>query len=186
MPDLNACLQVTRLAEASGIPYIEKLAQVTVAIMELLEQGGKNQKDVKALCESIANTVVVINTVVSMNEEMGATFFKDICVEMEEYLTSLAQDLKAELERKHRGVKGFFRTKELQETIQDFRIRVNDLRTDFSIHCLLMLVELQLTRRNKTRLMAEIQNKEDTAPNGEFVIRIATKHAVLFFFFTFS
>lgn len=54
--------------------------------MELLEQRGKNKKDVKALCESIANTVVVINTVVSMNEELGAVCFKDICGEMEEYL----------------------------------------------------------------------------------------------------
>ncbi|KAK0481010.1 hypothetical protein EDD18DRAFT_1113374 [Armillaria luteobubalina] len=121
MPTLNACLQVARIAEASGIPYIQKLAKVTVAVVELLEQWGKNKKNIKALCESIANTVVVINTVA---------------------LTSLAQDLKTELERKHCGVKGFFKTKELQETIQDFRIRINDLRTDFMIHCLLILVEL--------------------------------------------
>ncbi|KAK0462815.1 hypothetical protein IW261DRAFT_1427464 [Armillaria novae-zelandiae] len=156
MPALNACTQVASLVEASGIPYIEKLAKVTVAVLELLEnstlpsvwQRGKNQKDVKTLCESIANTVVVINTVVTMNEEVGAVCFKDICAEMED------------------GMKGFFKTNELQETIQDFRIRINDLKTDFM--------------RDLTRLMAEIQNKEDSAPNREFVIRIATKHKQLF------
>ncbi len=37
MPGLNACLQVASLAEASGIPYIEKLAKVVVVVMELLE-----------------------------------------------------------------------------------------------------------------------------------------------------
>ncbi|KAK0479496.1 hypothetical protein IW261DRAFT_1607847 [Armillaria novae-zelandiae] len=71
MPAVNACTQVASLAEASGIPYIEKLAKVTVAVLELLEVGVRNQKDVKTLCESIANTVVVINTVVTMNEEVG-------------------------------------------------------------------------------------------------------------------
>ncbi|KAK0491744.1 hypothetical protein EDD18DRAFT_1186140, partial [Armillaria luteobubalina] len=86
MPALNACLQVARIAEASGIPYIEKLTKVTIAIMELLEQRGRNKKDVKALCKSIANTVVVINTVVSMNEELGVACFKEICGDMEEYL----------------------------------------------------------------------------------------------------
>ncbi|KAK0218481.1 hypothetical protein EDD85DRAFT_961502 [Armillaria nabsnona] len=168
MPSLNACLQVASLAEASGIPYIEKLAKVTVAVIELLEQRGKNKKDVKALCESIANTVVVINTVVTMHEEMGAVCFKDVCAEMEEYLTRLAQDLKGEIERKHTGFKGLFKTKELQEAIQDYRIRVNDLKTDFLIHCLLMLVN-QGTQRDPTLLMAKTQNKEDTAPNGEFL-----------------
>lgn len=92
---------------------------------------------------------------------------------------SLAQDLKAEFERKHRGVKGFFKTKELQETIQDFRIRVNDLKTDFIIHCLLILVGSQFTQRGQTCLMAEVQNKEGTIPNGEFVIRITDRKSVV-------
>ncbi|PBK84455.1 hypothetical protein ARMGADRAFT_1037174 [Armillaria gallica] len=174
---------VASLTEASGIPYIEKLAKVTVAIMELLEQRGKNKKDIKALCESIVNTVVVINTMVTMHEEMGAVCFKDVCAEMEEYLTSLAQDLKGEIECKHTGIKGFFKTKDLQDAIQDYRIHVNDLKTDFLVlfriqssaeHILTMAFHrFTRTQREPTLLMAEIQNKEDTPWNGEFVILIA-------------
>ncbi|KAK0437289.1 uncharacterized protein EV420DRAFT_1588671 [Desarmillaria tabescens] len=167
MPSFNACHQVASLAEASGIPYIEKLAKVAVAVMELLEQRKKNKKDVKALCESIANTVVVINTVVRMNEEAGAAYFKDICAEMEAYLTSLAQELKGEIERKHSGIKSFFNTQELRDTIQDYRMRVDDLKTDFLIHvtgnCLSVLVELQTTQQELICLMVEIRNKENTA-----------------------
>ncbi len=37
MPALSATLQVASLIEASGIPYIEKLAKVAVAVIELLE-----------------------------------------------------------------------------------------------------------------------------------------------------
>ncbi|PBK65350.1 hypothetical protein ARMSODRAFT_1022458 [Armillaria solidipes] len=183
MPSLNACLQVASLAEASGIPYIEKLAKVVVVVMELLEQRGKNKKDVKALCESIANTVVVVNTVVSMHEEVGAAYFMSICEEMEEYLTSLAEDLKREVKSKHHGIKGLFSTKELRDVIQDYRIRVNDLKTDFLIHVTsdsrLVLVDVQATQRDSMRLMAEIRNKQNTALEGEFVIRIATKPVLL-------
>ncbi|KAK0429837.1 hypothetical protein EV421DRAFT_1863806 [Armillaria borealis] len=186
MPSLNACLKVANLAEASGIPYIEKLAKIVVVVMELLEQRGKNKKDVKALCESIANTVVVVNTVVSMYEEVGAAYFTSICEEMEEYLTSLAEDLKSEVKSKHHGIKGFFSTKELRNAIQDYRIRVNDLKTDFLIHVTsdsrLALVDVQATQRDSMRLMAEIRNKQNTALEGEFVIRIATKPVVFFFF----
>ncbi len=37
MPALNVCLQVANIAEASGVPYVEKLAKVAVAVFELLE-----------------------------------------------------------------------------------------------------------------------------------------------------
>ncbi|KAK0185325.1 hypothetical protein F5146DRAFT_1167000 [Armillaria mellea] len=37
MPALNASLQVASLVEASGVPYVEKLAKVAVAVIELLE-----------------------------------------------------------------------------------------------------------------------------------------------------
>lgn len=37
MPALNASLQVASLVEASGVPYVEKLAKAAVAVIELLE-----------------------------------------------------------------------------------------------------------------------------------------------------
>ncbi|KAK0479815.1 hypothetical protein EDD18DRAFT_1113749 [Armillaria luteobubalina] len=149
MPSLNACLQVASLAEASGIPYIEKLAKVVVVVMELLEQRGNNKKDVKALCESIANTVVAINTVVKMHEEVGAAYFTSICAEMEEYLTNLVEDLKREVKSKHHGIKGLFSTKELRDAIQDYRTRV----TDFLV-LLRVLFSVQKNSYNKRKLLA--------------------------------
>ncbi|KAK0466643.1 hypothetical protein IW261DRAFT_1521104 [Armillaria novae-zelandiae] len=182
MPNLNACLQVASLAEASGIPYIEKLAKVVVVVIELLEQRGNNKKDVKALCESIANTVVVINTVVRMHEEVGAAYFTSICTEMEIYLTSLAEDLKREVKSKNHGIKGLFRTKELRDAIQTYRIRVNDLKTDFFGDSQLVLVDIQATQTESMHLMAEIRNKQNTALEEEFVIRFAINLPALLFF----
>ncbi|KAK0491724.1 hypothetical protein EDD18DRAFT_1416029 [Armillaria luteobubalina] len=186
MPSLNACLQVASLAKALGIPYIEKLAKVVVVIMELLEQRGNTKKDVKALCKSIANTVIAINTVVKMHEEVRAAYFMSICAEMEEYLMSLVEDLKREVKSKHHGIKGLFSTKELRDAIQDYRTRVTDLKTDFLIHigsesCLL-LVDIQATQSDLKQLIAEIWNKQNTALEEEYAICTATKPMVLFFF----
>ncbi len=117
----------------------------------------------------------------------------------------MAQDLKREIKSKHHGIKGLFSTKELRDAIQDYRLRVNDLKADFlvlfsflfspkdilimgvlQIHVTgdsrLVLVDVQATQRDSMRLMAEIRDKQNTALEGEFVIRIATKHAGAFFF----
>ncbi|KAK0450488.1 uncharacterized protein EV420DRAFT_1482695 [Desarmillaria tabescens] len=155
---------------ASGTPYIEKLAKVVVVVMEFLElrmpQRGKNKKDIKELCEGIANTVVVINTM----------------------LKSSAQNLKRKTEGKHSGIEGFFNTKESRDAIQDYRIRVDNLKTNFlglscvmlsgrrysdndilQIHvmgnCLLVLVELRHTQRDLMHPMAKVRIIEDAAPN---------------------
>ncbi len=44
---------------------------------------GKNKEDAKELCESIANTIAVIDTLVRMQGERGAPYFMGICGEME-------------------------------------------------------------------------------------------------------
>ncbi|PBK84417.1 hypothetical protein ARMGADRAFT_1018540 [Armillaria gallica] len=133
MPALNVCLQVANIAEASGVPYVEKLAKVAVAVFELLEKKGKNMKDARELSESIANTIIVIDTLVGMHGERAGPYFEDICGAMAEYLDSIARDLK-DAQQKHRGIKGIFNVDEFRDAIQVYRKRVDDLRTDFLIH----------------------------------------------------
>ncbi|KAK0436254.1 hypothetical protein EV421DRAFT_1739707 [Armillaria borealis] len=133
MPALNVCLQVANIAEASGVPYLEKLAKIAVAVFELLEKKGKNKKDAKELSESIANTIIVIDTLVRMHGERAGLYFEDICGAMAEYLDGIAQDLKA-AQRKQRDIRGLFNIDEFRDAIQVYRKRVNDLKTDFSIH----------------------------------------------------
>lgn len=179
MPALNASLQVASLVEASGIPYVEKLAGVAVAVIKLLEKKAKNKEDVKELCESITNTVDVIETLVSMHGERGAAYFKDICTEMERYLTGIADDLK-DAQRKHRGIQGFLNINKFQDTIQGYRKRVDDLKADLLIHItgdsMLALIEIH-------HMLTEMRNVKKTALKEESVtIRITITHAALFFF----
>ncbi|KAK0450480.1 uncharacterized protein EV420DRAFT_1750294 [Desarmillaria tabescens] len=90
------------------------------AIIECVRQKGKNKESVKELCESIANTIIVIDNVVRMRGELGASHFKGICEEMEGYLQGMAQDLK-DMKRKHRSIKGIFSVDEFRDAIQAYR-----------------------------------------------------------------
>ncbi|KAK0491740.1 hypothetical protein EDD18DRAFT_1109490 [Armillaria luteobubalina] len=133
MSALNACLKVAKIAEASGAPYLENVANVAVVVFELLKQKGNNKKDVKELCESIADTIVVINDLVRMHGDQDTSCYIEICGEMETYLQRMAQDIK-DFKLKHRGLRGVFCVDDFRDAIKSYRRRVNDLKNDFMIH----------------------------------------------------
>ncbi|KAK0479808.1 hypothetical protein EDD18DRAFT_1113742 [Armillaria luteobubalina] len=125
MSPLNACLKVAKIAEASGAPYLENVAKVAVVVFELLKQKGKNKKDAKELCESIADTIVVIDDLVRMHGDQDTSCFIHICGEMERYLQRMAEDIK-DFKLKHRGLRGVFCVDDFREIIQSYRRHVDN------------------------------------------------------------
>ncbi|KAK0218487.1 hypothetical protein EDD85DRAFT_961509 [Armillaria nabsnona] len=87
-PLLVVAMLVANLVEAFSIPYVEKLAGVPVAIIELLQKKGKNKEDLKDFPKGIANTIAVIQTHVCLHGERGAAYSKDIWAEMEGLVTA--------------------------------------------------------------------------------------------------
>ncbi|SJL02825.1 uncharacterized protein ARMOST_06163 [Armillaria ostoyae] len=132
MPALNARLQVARLAEAAGdsVPYLESVAKVAVLVFRLLDQKAKNKESAKELCESIANTIIVIETLVRIQGEQESTQRSGY-----RHLQGTAQDM-TDMKLKHRGIKGVFCIDDFRDTIQAYRRRVDDLKTDALIHSL--------------------------------------------------
>ncbi|SJL02817.1 uncharacterized protein ARMOST_06155 [Armillaria ostoyae] len=183
MSALNACLKVAQIAEASSVPYLENVAKVAVVIFELLEKKGKNKEDAKELCESIANTIVVIDTLVRMQGERGAPYFMGICGEMDGYLQGMAQDLK-DTKRKRRGIKGVFSVDEYRDAIQAYRKRVDDLKMDFLIHvtgdCLLEVMQMHCLLKDVMAQTLLRHSEEDS------VIRIPKKTVATSAFFFFK
>ncbi|KAK0450486.1 uncharacterized protein EV420DRAFT_1766592 [Desarmillaria tabescens] len=193
MPALNACLKVANIAEASGVPYVENVAKVAASTLKLLEQKRKNKKDSKELCESIANTIMVIDDFVRMHGELGASHFKDICAEMEGYLQKMAEDLK-DTKRKHRGIKGVFSVDDFRDAIQAYRRRVDDLKTDFIIHsvgdCRLEVTQImhsvgdcRLEVAQMHSLLKDAMAKAVVGHSEELVFRIPKKPVAITAFF---
>ncbi|KAK0464098.1 hypothetical protein IW261DRAFT_1613572 [Armillaria novae-zelandiae] len=132
MSALNVCLKVANIAEASGVPYVENVAKVAVVVFKLLEKKGKNKKAAKALSESIADTIVVIDTLFRMHGDHDTSCYIGICGEMETYLHGMAQDIKNST-LKQRGFRGVFCIDDFRDVIQSYRRRVEDLKTDFLV-----------------------------------------------------
>ncbi|KAK0234338.1 hypothetical protein IW262DRAFT_146280 [Armillaria fumosa] len=185
MSALNACLKVANIAEASGIPYVQNVAKVAVVVFKLFEQKGKNKKDAKELCESIADTIVVIDTLVRMHGDQDTSCYIDICGEMETYLQCMAQDIK-DFKLKHRGLRGGLCVDDFRDAIQSYRRRVDDLKTDFLIHtvgdCDSKITQIHCLLMNATPQTA-VRHSGDSE---EFVFRIPKKSVAItaFFFFT--
>ncbi|PBK84446.1 hypothetical protein ARMGADRAFT_1088461 [Armillaria gallica] len=184
MSALNACLKVANIAEASGVPYVQNVAKVAAAVFKLLEQKGKNKKNAEELCESIADTIVVIDDLVRMQGDQGTSCYIEICGEMEGYLQRMVQDMK-DIKLKHRGLRGAFCVDDFRDAIQSYRRRVDDLKTDFLIHsvgdCNLKVTEMHCLLMNATP-QATVRHSEDSE---EFVFRVPKKPVAitaLFFF----
>ncbi|KAK0436259.1 hypothetical protein EV421DRAFT_1132285 [Armillaria borealis] len=189
MPALNARLQVARLTEAAGdsVPYLESVAKVAVLVFKLLDQKAKNKESAKELCESIANTIMVIETLVRMQGERESSCYINICEEMEKYLQGTAQD-KTDMKLKHRDIKGVFCVDDFRDAIQAYRRRVDDLKTDALIHslgdCCLEVMQMHWPVTDVVAQVVVRHSKE----SDELIFRIS-KRAVaitaLFFFFFF-
>ncbi|KAK0185341.1 hypothetical protein F5146DRAFT_1228254 [Armillaria mellea] len=133
MSALNASLKVAKIAEASGVPYVENVVKIAAVVFKLLEQKGKNKKNAEQLCQSIADTIVVIDDLVRMHGEEGTSSYIDICREMEAFLQQMAQDIQ-NFKLKHRGLRGIFCADDFGDVLQAYRRRVDDLKMDFVIH----------------------------------------------------
>ncbi|KAK0466640.1 hypothetical protein IW261DRAFT_1521091 [Armillaria novae-zelandiae] len=138
--------QVANIAEYSGIPYVENLAKVAILCTKWLETKGTNAEYSKELCESIGNTIVTIDTVTRMEKGMAETYFKDISMEIEQYLKGIVRDIPLGMEdylpqsappdHGHiaRHITVVIETDQLRDAIQAYKRRVDDLKLDFLIH----------------------------------------------------
>ncbi|KAK0222497.1 hypothetical protein EDD85DRAFT_861293 [Armillaria nabsnona] len=171
MRPFSSCVLIAKLAEATGVPYLENLAKVAVVVIELLDKVKTNKHRVKELAESIANTVTVINShVTGRKGQQRNEYFADICNEMERCLSSIAEHLNNETRKQH-GLKGLLDANDLREAIESYRRQIEDLKMDFLIHitsdCLLM----------QNDLVAQVRTTNRAGPRDEIVIHIPIHHA---------
>ncbi|KAK0491804.1 hypothetical protein EDD18DRAFT_1186347 [Armillaria luteobubalina] len=192
MRPINSCALIAKLAEATGVPYLENLAKVAVIVIELLDvrmtvvcpsvtcccsslhlvqKVKTNKHRAKELAESITNTITVINShVTGRKGEQGSTYFVDVCNEMKRCLSSITEHLKNET-RKQCRLKGLLDAHDLRDAIESYRRQIEDLKMDFLIHitsdCLLMQYDL----------VAEVRTANRAAPRDEIVIHIPIRHA---------
>ncbi|KAK0431085.1 hypothetical protein EV421DRAFT_1912185 [Armillaria borealis] len=172
MRPFSSCMLIAKLAEATGVPYLENLAKAAIAVIELLEKVKTNKNRVKELAESIVNTVNVIKShpVVGREGEKIAEHLADTCSEMERCLGDIAEHLNNEI-RRHRGIRGFLDANDFRDAIESYKRQIDDLKTDFVIQLILDSLQMQYDSA------AENRNKTGAVPRDEIVIHIPIHHA---------
>ncbi|KAK0211457.1 hypothetical protein IW262DRAFT_1467936 [Armillaria fumosa] len=133
---VSQCISVVKLIQAAGelapFQYIKGLAGMAVVLLELLEKADKNDADLIYLSNSLSSTLVIVRDTVVAHGESSAQHFKEFCIEVENYLATVLNDLNSTKRFTHtRGIRQYLRTNDVPDKIDDYKQRVQDLKIDF-------------------------------------------------------
>ncbi|PBK63390.1 hypothetical protein ARMSODRAFT_542078 [Armillaria solidipes] len=135
--NLESWINVAKLGVAAGelapFPYIKGLCGCAVVVLEAIEKAGKNNEDLLNLADSIQKTIEMVQSTVKEHGESSALRFRDVCAELEVYLTDLTFELNS-TRRKSHGIKRFLKAKNVSDAITGYRERVRTIKEDFLIH----------------------------------------------------
>lgn len=107
---------------------------MAVVLLELLEKADKNDADLIYLSNSLRSTIAIIRDTVVAHGESSAQHFKEFCIEVENYLAMVLNDLSSTKRFTHtRGIRQYLRTNDVRDKIDDYKQRVQDLKIDFLI-----------------------------------------------------
>ncbi|KAK0496522.1 hypothetical protein EDD18DRAFT_208783 [Armillaria luteobubalina] len=134
--NLETWINIAKLGVAAGelapFPYIKGLCGCAVLVLEAIENAGKNNEDLLDLADSVQKTIEMVKSAVTEHEESSALRFRDVCVELEVYLTDLHFQLNS-TRRNSRGIKRFLKTRNVSDTINGYQKRVHVIKQDFLI-----------------------------------------------------
>ncbi|SJL16248.1 uncharacterized protein ARMOST_19768 [Armillaria ostoyae] len=135
--NLETWIDIAKLGVAAGelapFPYIKGLCGCAVLVLEAIEKAGKNNEDLLDLADSIGKTIEMVQNTVTEHGESSALRFRDVCAELEVFLTDLISELNS-TRRKSRGIKRFLKAKSVSDAINGYQERVREIKGDFLIH----------------------------------------------------
>ncbi|KAK0218534.1 hypothetical protein EDD85DRAFT_350663 [Armillaria nabsnona] len=136
--NIGAWIQFAKLTTVAGemapFPYIKGVAGCIATVLEVIELAGKNNEDLQDLAESIGTTMRIIKETVEAHGDTSAKRFRDVCVELQIYLESLIAELNtARRKLKSKSITRFLTTKKVSVTIDGYKQRVNNIKTDYLV-----------------------------------------------------
>ncbi|PBL04524.1 hypothetical protein ARMGADRAFT_1057240 [Armillaria gallica] len=134
--NIGAWIQFAKLTVAAGemapFPYIKGVARCIATILEVVELAGKNNEDLQDLAESTGTTIRIIRETVEAYGDTSATFFRDVCVELQIYLECLIAELNT-TRRKLKSKRRFLTIQKVSGAIDEYKQRVNNIKADYHV-----------------------------------------------------
>ncbi|KAJ7599605.1 hypothetical protein C8J56DRAFT_1019250 [Mycena floridula] len=136
---LGQAILSAKLAASAGdcvpIPGVGAAAALIVTILELIQKSSQNKKDFKEMTQSLLETIQVLQEAVASSGRSDTSMFKDFCLDFEEYLGSLTQEIQDQANSKNqRGILGIFKANKVRDKVEEYRRRIELLKGNFSLH----------------------------------------------------
>lgn len=95
---------------------------MAVVLLEVLESADKNDADLVYLSNSLSSTLVIVRDTVVAHGESSAQHFKEFCIEVENYLAKVLNDLSSIKRVTHsRSVRQYLRTNDVRDKIDGYK-----------------------------------------------------------------
>ncbi|KAJ7436333.1 hypothetical protein FB451DRAFT_1307514 [Mycena latifolia] len=123
-------------AELIPLPYIRAAFDAVVLFLETVEKIKKNREDLKDLCASMMEIVVLLRDEISVNGDTGAMRLKDLCENFIGCMKFLQSGLE-KLQKSHQGIRGRFKevvgATNIADGIRRYRTRLDELRSNLTL-----------------------------------------------------
>ncbi|KAJ7020934.1 hypothetical protein C8F04DRAFT_1196059 [Mycena alexandri] len=122
-PAILTARTITAAAECAPFPYIKGVSGTVVILLETVQKVKKNREDLKELCESTTEIVMILHDQILAHGNT-AVKFKAMCEELESYLAAVV----FAVQNLHNPSKGFRkRVKEFLLAAVDTNSKVNEM-----------------------------------------------------------
>ncbi|KAJ7448968.1 hypothetical protein FB451DRAFT_1567112 [Mycena latifolia] len=150
-------------AELVPLPYIRVAFDAVVLFLETADKVKKNREDLKDLCASMVEIVVLLRDEISVNGNTGAIRFKNLCEDFIGCMKFLQLGLE-KLQKSHQGIRGRFKevvgATSVEDQIRRYRTRLDELRSNFT---LIATINTNINVTDIQRSFAAIQSPHSRA-----------------------
>ncbi|KAJ7201878.1 hypothetical protein GGX14DRAFT_464160 [Mycena pura] len=121
-------------AEFIPLPYLRAAFGTVVVLLETVDKMKKNRDDLRDLCASTFEIVLILRTEISAHGQEVGPRFMSLCEDLTAFLHMLQTGLENLIQRRAtvRGrLKEFISTASIRDRIERYRNRVDELRSNF-------------------------------------------------------
>ncbi|KAJ7268430.1 hypothetical protein C8J57DRAFT_345144 [Mycena rebaudengoi] len=123
-------------AELIPVPCIRAAFTTVVILLETIDKIKRNRDDLKELCETTVEIVLILRDEIAAHGETGAVRFITLCENFISFIQNVHVGLE-KLQQSRHGLRGklreILRASRISDQIEGYRRRVNELRSNFML-----------------------------------------------------
>ncbi|KAJ7107502.1 hypothetical protein C8R44DRAFT_858004 [Mycena epipterygia] len=158
-------------ADFLPLPYIRAAFSTVALFLETVDKITKNRDNLKDLCASMVEILVIVREQISAHGDAAAVRFMGLCESFVVFLQFLQDELEM-LRNSRKGIRGrlkeIIRVTSMADQLERYRLRLNEMRSNF---VLLATIDTNLNVTGIQQSIALIRNNESIPGTASGQIR---------------